>query len=330
MDRSTWILDTIARVTAFCLGTFTTLNVLGTLRFGVDANLWWVDLRGLPPGLRLLGYTLFAGAVLAYGLRPPRAGWRRTVTVWLVGLFLLVCLRDAVQVLTLRADDRVPGPWFSMSMAAAAALGLIFVRALRQPAPAPRFGRPIVALASFCLLLLAFPLGQMSLFGHSDYRRPADAVVVFGSRVYADGQLSDALADRMRTGVELVRGGWAPLLIVSGGPGDGQVHETEAMRAFAEARGIPAEAILEDRNGWSTLDSVRGTTALRESKGLDSLIAVSHAYHLPRIELCYHWEGMDAATVPARESYRLSAMPKYMAREVAAFWAYWGRGILGV
>ena len=74
----------------------------------------------------------------------------------------------------------------------------------------------------------------------------------------------------------------------------------------------------------------QATAQLQESEGLDSLIAVSHAYHLPRIELCYHWAGVDAATVPARESYRLTAMPKYMAREVAAFWVYWGRGVLGV
>ena len=48
-------------------------------------------------------------------------------------------------------------------------------------------------------------------------------------------EFSDALADRMRTGVELIQQGHADTLIVSGGPGDGDVHETEAMRDFAVA-----------------------------------------------------------------------------------------------
>jgi len=55
-------------------------------------------------------------------------------------------------------------------------------------------------LAGGLMLLAAFPLALMLFFGNTDYRRPADAVVVFGARVYASGKLSDALEDRIRTG----------------------------------------------------------------------------------------------------------------------------------
>ena len=332
MGRFAWVLDTVARVAAGCLGLFTALNILGAIRFGVDATLWWVDLRWLPSRLRL---ALFAGLALALvqlALRPPSAGLRRRATGLLVAGFGAACLLDAATLLLLRAQGRVAGPWFPLSFATAAILALILAGLLRSKTPvrAPRWGRPLAAGATLALLTVAFPLGQMTLFGRSDYRRPADAVVVFGSRVYSDGRPSDALADRMRTAVELVQGGWAPILIVSGGPGDGPFHETEAMRAFAEASGVPPGAIREDRSGWSTQDAVEATVALMREEGLERLLAVSHAYHLPRVELCYHWAGVDAATVPARESYRLTAMPRYMAREVAAFWVYWGRGVLGV
>ena len=65
-----------------------------------------------------------------------------------------------------------------------------------------------MAVAFACLAI--FPLAQMFFFGKTDYRRPADAAVVLGARVYADGRLSDALADRVRTACQLYRDGSGP------------------------------------------------------------------------------------------------------------------------
>jgi hypothetical protein len=53
------------------------------------------------------------------------------------------------------------------------------------------------------------------------------------------------------------------------------------------------------------------------------VLAVSHFYHLPRIKLSYQRAGFEVYTVPARQKYLLSQMPYNMAREVAAFWAYY-------
>ena len=77
--------------------------------------------------------------------------------------------------------------------------------------------------------VLAFPLSQILFFGKTDYRRAADVAVVFGARAYADGRPSDALADRVRAACELYRSGTVTKLIFSGGPGDGAIHETEAV-----------------------------------------------------------------------------------------------------
>src|SRR5437868_14663387 len=78
-----------------------------------------------------------------------------------------------------------------------------------------------------------FPLLQTVCFGKTDYRREADVAVVFGARAYADGRPSDALADRVRTACELYQRGIVKKLLLSGGPGDGLVSETEAMRRMA-------------------------------------------------------------------------------------------------
>jgi uncharacterized SAM-binding protein YcdF (DUF218 family) len=179
----------------------------------------------------------------------------------------------------------------------------------------------VIALA--CATL--FPLAEMFCFGETDYRRPADAAVVLGARVYADGHPSDALADRVRTGCQLYRDGLARKLIFSGGPGDGAVHETEAMKRMALKLGVKPEDILVDEHGLNTRATARNTEAMFEQMHAERILVVSHFYHLPRIKMAYHRRGREVFTVPAKESYVLRQLPYNMAREVAAFWSYYLR-----
>src|SRR5438045_984203 len=60
----------------------------------------------------------------------------------------------------------------------------------------PRIGGALVA-GPLLLLLHLFS------YGATDYTRPADAIVVFGARVYEDGSPSLALEDRVRHGARL-------------------------------------------------------------------------------------------------------------------------------
>jgi len=52
------------------------------------------------------------------------------------------------------------------------------------------------------------------------------------------------------------------------------------------------------------------------------ILAVSHAYHLPRVKMTFWRNGQEVYTVPARETYTLTKMPYLMAREIVAFWVY--------
>ncbi len=59
------------------------------------------------------------------------------------------------------------------------------------------------------------------------------------------------------------------------------------------------------------------------ANGVASVVAVSHAYHLPRVRLEFDRAGLAAFTVPARETRILAKMPWFAAREVAGWWAAW-------
>jgi uncharacterized SAM-binding protein YcdF (DUF218 family) len=247
----------------------------------------------------------------------------------------LLALRNAVEfyVLTARETIRpavpIPLSLLVSLLLAWAAYGAARPTMRSHETRPPR--RPVVAfIATAALFTIVLPLAQMLFFGTTDYRRPADAAVVFGARAYADGRPSHALADRVRTACELYNRGLVRKLVFSGGPGDGHIHETESMRRMAITLGVPDEAILLDPAGVNTRATVRNTCAELDRLNAGRVLVVSHAYHLPRVKMCYQRAGREVYTVPAKETYVLRAMPRLVLREVVAQCAYYLAPLAGV
>lgn len=313
------------RAAAIFVGAFSLLNLVGdVIAPGFDANRWWIDLRPLPrPAARaLLGV---AGALLlAHGVAPSRAGSPRRRGTFVATLFLLaVSAGNAVTAVVLRLAGRIAGAsWVPFSLGVALVLGAVLVSLSDDAAPTKPPGVWRVALALAAMAVLA-PLAQMLSFGRTDYRRPADLIVVYGARVYADGRPSPALRDRVETGAALYRAGFAPRVMMSGGAGDGAVHETVAMRDLAVALGVPARAIIRDPRGVDTRSTVRATAALCRAQGWCRVLAVSHGYHLARVKMASERAGLaETWTVPSVDSLGL-VRARFMAREVAALWYYY-------
>ena len=315
---------------ALFLGGFALLNIFGGLRSAhFDANLWWIDLRTLPPAIATPLLLVSGVCLVGFAVWPKRSAWWRVLIIGCVGALGVVAVANTAQFYFLLARGVVrPGIPIPFSLFVSAALAVILTAAWRGSFPMRGTGGwfQIMAVASACVV--CFPVAQMFFFGKTDYRRPADAAVVLGARVYADGRLSDALADRVRTACQLYRDGLVRRLIFSGGPGDGAIHETEAMKRSATALGMKAEDIWLDKAGVNTQATVRNTEAVFAQWHASRILVVSHAYHLPRIKLAYQRDGWDVFTVPAKESYLLRQMPYNMAREVAALWVYYLRPLM--
>ena len=313
----------LARGLALFLGGFTLLNAAGVggLNPG-QANLWWIDLRSLGAPVAWLLEVIFAGALLVWVVRPEMGNERKRITLTLTGLVLAFTVVNATTVSFLLARGEIRNPHgitFSGCLSLALT-GLLW--ALQSKPPVQRGGG--IPLAAGAAIALGFPLLQAFCFGKTDYRRPAQVAVVPGARVYADGQLSEAVADRVRTAAELYREGWVQRLIVSGGPGDGAVHETEAMQRYAVSLGVPSQAVITDPLGFNTAATVRNT---RSNLDGQRVLVVSEFYHLPRLKLAFAQAGVEVFTVPAQPRHWLRNWPiRSLIREVPAFWLYWWQG----
>lgn len=313
----------IARGALSVFAAFLLSGALGeVLRPGFDQSIWLVDLRGLPSLLRGAFLVMCGAVLLSLALTAQPSEFLTRASCGVLAVLMLGLVWQSVQFYRLRGSGSFdPGVPIPFTLLVACAMAGVFALLISQRWDVVWSWKPF--LGGAVLAVVALPLCQMFFFGKSDYRRSADAIVVLGARAYADGRLSDALRDRMQTAVELYREGRAPRLIVSGGPGDGAIHETEAMRDYAVTNGVPLAAIELDRNGVNTEETAQYVGTLVRERSLKSVLAVSHAYHLPRVKMTFERSGVCAYTVPAAERYTLRKMPYLVAREVAALWVYY-------
>ena len=142
----------------------------------------------------------------------------------------------------------------------------------------------------------------MVLAGRLDSRRASDAIVVLGAAQWA-GRPSPVLRARLDHGAALWRERVAPMLLLTGGVGDGDtMSEAEVGRRYLVAKGIPASAILVERTGRTTGQSVRSAAAILRGEGLRRVVLVSDPFHALRLRILAARHGLDAATSPTRTS----------------------------
>ncbi len=327
-------MSSCARAFALFIGGFTLVNLAAALH-GFRANVWWIDTAPLPPLAGAILLLAAAIALVAWATWPDAARFRLGVTLALTGALLVVAIWNVFRFYALWIHGSIrPGFWIPLSVFVCAALFAVIAAIRRKPTP--------IRIVTFALTLTASivgaPLAQMACFGRTDYRplalrsatpgreAGADVIVVFGAWAYSSGRCSQALGDRVRTSVALYHDGIATTLLFSGAEGDGDVHETEAMRRLAVSLGVPDNAIVCDLDGVNTQATVANTASSLRGK---RVIAVSHWYHLPRVKMCYQSAGIEVFTVPAREGSVLTQYPWLITREVAALWIYYARAVVG-
>lgn len=138
--------------------------------------------------------------------------------------------------------------------------------------------------------------------------------LVLGCAVYADGEPSPMLKDRLDTGIALYRAGVVPKLLLSGDHGQEEYDEITTMYNYCLKEGIPADDIFLDHAGFSTYDSVYRAQSIFQ---VESMIVVTQTYHELRALYVAEQFGIRAVGVASDQvSYPGAAYRE--AREVLA------------
>jgi uncharacterized SAM-binding protein YcdF (DUF218 family) len=127
----------------------------------------------------------------------------------------------------------------------------------------------------------------------------ADAIVVLGSGVMPEGELTDNSLRRTVHGVRLFRQGLAPRIVLLGPEYEGAV-EAEVRARYAADLGVPADALVVEPKGLSTRDEAQIVFARLGGRGA-SIILVTGLHHMKRARGVFEREGMTVFAAPVLE-----------------------------
>ena len=133
-----------------------------------------------------------------------------------------------------------------------------------------------------------------------------DAIVVLGGATRSVGfprqtvEVNEA-GDRLLYAASLYQQGKAPLIVLSGGMiewlGFGSA-ESMAMASILQQIGVPASAIIEERLSRNTYENVVNVKKILSERGIDQVLLVTSAMHMPRSLLIFKHLGIAAIPAP--------------------------------
>ena len=147
----------------------------------------------------------------------------------------------------------------------------------------------------------------------------APVVIVFGAQLERGGTAPKLfLKGRLDTAIDLVRGGKARAVLVSGDAAGTSGNEVAVMSRYLVDHGIAGHRIVADGSGLDSYDTCKRA---RDVYGVRHALLVSQRFHLSRAVALCRGLGVDADGVAARCDGCLdSTLMKNRLREVPAAW----------
>lgn len=132
-------------------------------------------------------------------------------------------------------------------------------------------------------------------------RESYDCVIVCGCPAAEDGSPSRVMKTRVEKAVSLWRDGKAEKLIFSGAAVKNSYVEAEVMKGYAQALGVPDDAIITEPEAVSTYHNMKLVKPLMEKHGLKNCIVVTNSWHLRKAAHYADKFGFDHVMCPAGE-----------------------------
>lgn len=131
---------------------------------------------------------------------------------------------------------------------------------------------------------------------------PADAIIVLGAGLGADGQLSERSLGRFVHGVRLYRRGLAPVLVFTGGPAARGRPEAEVRAALARELGVPATDIIVVAAARTTREEALRVKDDLGARGVSRILLVTDGSHMERARALFRRAGFTAQAAPLTEA----------------------------
>lgn len=134
----------------------------------------------------------------------------------------------------------------------------------------------------------------------------ADAIVLLGGATKSafpprpGVDLSES-GDRVLYAGQLYREGKAPVVISSGGRiawRGGGPPESEDMAQILQTLGVPSSAILQDPTSLNTYQNAINVHEILKERGINRVLLVTSAMHMPRSLQIFQRQGIDAIPAP--------------------------------
>ena len=107
--------------------------------------------------------------------------------------------------------------------------------------------------------------------------------------------------DRLLHGIRLLQAGRAPLLVLSGGYTvfvNAETTEANQLQLLALEFGADPEAILLEEESRNTYENGLYTRALLQKRGIDRILLVTSAKHMPRAVGVFRTQGFEVIPAP--------------------------------
>jgi uncharacterized SAM-binding protein YcdF (DUF218 family) len=168
---------------------------------------------------------------------------------------------------------------------------------------------------------------QIYLQSGIDEARPADVILVLGAAEYR-GHPSPVLKARLDHALELYRQKLAPRVMTTGGAGGDPVFtEGGVGRSYLSEHGVPADAIIVENQGASTVESLAMTGEILHRMGLHTVIVVSDGYHVYRVKRMLESSGLEAYGSPRKERNASAAHEWWHCFKQAIGYLLWCAGV---
>jgi uncharacterized SAM-binding protein YcdF (DUF218 family) len=146
----------------------------------------------------------------------------------------------------------------------------------------------LAGIAVLFIAILLWAVIARATAPHSNTNRQSfDAILILGTPADSDGNPTPELLDRISEGVREYERGVAPRLIVTGAAAHNRFVEAEVMSRVAQAQGVPASRIFEERRALDTIQNACYSARILREHGWHSVEVVSAASHLPRAAMIF-------------------------------------------